>query len=134
MLFADVVDQSASKVIQETALGAIAVIALGIAGWLLVRLTRTQDAWLKDKDAAAERAEKSNEKDRERSDKHTEAIREMSEAIRENTRALSSLATTTNAHQSTQSNAIERLFDFLRMAVKPSGTMPAVRKPERDDR
>ncbi len=122
------VEQGASKLVQETALGAIAVLAVVAAGYLFLRCSRLYDAWIKDKDAQASRAELSNEKDRERSDKHTEAIRDLAEAIRDLTRAQEASHA---SHESLRAS-VERLYEFLKLLTKSSGSMPAVRRGESD--
>lgn len=127
---ANAVEQSAWKTVQETFLGAIAVLAVGAVVWLLMRLMAVQDRWVKDKDDAAERVEKSNEKDRERSDKHTEAIRELAEAVRDNTRTAEATKVAVEGLRS----AVERLFDFLKFALKSSGVTPAVRSKDKEER
>lgn len=120
-------EQTAASTVRETILGGVAVLAIGVALWAILMLKRTQDLWLKDKDAQAARAEASNEKDRERSDKHSDAVRDLAAATRENTRSGEALkASCDGMHQ-----AIDRQNDILRLLLQKSGQYQATRPPDR---
>ncbi len=110
-------EQTAIATVRETILGGVALLAIGVALWAILRLQRTQDAWLRDKDAHASRAEASNEKDRERSEKHTEAIRDLAQAVRENTRAIETIRASTDA----TAHAIDRQGEVVKFALQKHG-------------
>jgi hypothetical protein len=131
MLLADAtsaVEQSTMQVVRETVLGGIAVGAIALAVWAVLTLKKVQDARVADKDAQADRAEKSNEKDRDRSEKHTTAIQDLAVAVRENTRAVEAQKQVLESMKTT----ISSLFEWLKLGLgKSSSSMPAVR-PRRE--
>jgi predicted metal-binding transcription factor (methanogenesis marker protein 9) len=123
-------EATAASTVRETILGGVAVLAIGVALWAILMLKRTQDLWLKDKDAQAARAEASNEKDRERSEKQTEAIRDLAQATRENTRAIDAQRISSDNMRS----AIERQNDLLKFVLQKTadqfqGGQPTRGKP-----
>jgi hypothetical protein len=121
-------EQTAASTVRETILGGVAVLAIGVALWAILMLKKTQDLWLKDKDAQAARAEASNEKDRERSDKQTDAIRDLANAVREQTRAIETQRTTNEGVK----HAIDAQNALLKFVLQksPSGPYQAVRGPD----
>ena len=129
MLLADAasaVEQSTMQVVRETVLGGIAVGAIALAVWAVLTLKKVQDARVADKDAQAERAEKSNEKDRDRSEKHTAAIQDLAAATRENTKAIEGQKQVLESMKQT----LGLLVEWLKLG-KSSSSMQAVR-PRRE--
>lgn len=130
MLLADAtsaVEQSTMQVVRETVLGGIAVGAIALAVWAVLTLKKVQDARVADKDAQADRAEKSNEKDRDRSEKHTAAITDLAAATRENTKAVEGQKQVLESMKQT----LGLLVEWLKLG-KSSSSMQAVR-PRKED-
>lgn len=83
-----VVEQSATSIVRETMLGAIAVSACCLAVWAILMLKRVQDARVQDKVDDAKREREEAEKDRAREDEQTKAIMQLAATVGENTRTL----------------------------------------------
>jgi len=126
---AGAVEQSAMQLVRETVLGAICIVATTIAVWAVLTLKKVQDQRVTDQVSMADRAEKSNEKDRERTDKQTVAIVELAQAIKENTRSQETM----KGAIENQSRLFEKQSEWMRtLWAKSSGQYSAVR-PKKDE-
>lgn len=111
----EVVHEAGTSLIKDTALGAFALICLALAVWAIRELKKVQDARVADKELAADRLEKANEKDRAAQGELTKAVDKLASAQSETSRAIE------RATAAVQENT-RALETVVRDAIRSRGT------------
>lgn len=125
----ETVQQASSSLIKDTALGAFALICLALAVWAIIQLKKVQDSRVDDKESAADRLEKANEKDRAAQAELTKVVDKLAGVQSETSRAID--RNTTAVQENTRA-----LETVVRDAIRArggggSGGYPATRPDPR---